>query len=168
MKRSRQHRSTALVLLLPWWAVAFASTACEQAPTRPSSEPTVSAKTDPLMTEAGIERAIPIAFYKLYGTYPGALSNADLWADIRDSVWDANTMFKAMHVQFYPAVVKDCHGDGTLANVEGSNNTPQPYSAVADELRCAFPNLPAPTPAYAPWNQSHDKVWWVDYATVHY
>jgi hypothetical protein len=89
---------------------------------------------DALMTNAGIERTIPLAFFKLYDGVP---NDNDLWQSMLGSVWSANVMFKAAHVQFYPAVVKDCHGDGTFANV--ANDGPVSYDAVDDELTCAAP-----------------------------
>jgi hypothetical protein len=120
------------------------------------------------MTNAGIERTIPLAFYKLYGT--GTPGSTDLWSSIRNSVWAANAMYKSLHVQFYPGVVKDCHGDETFAHVETGADQLQPYSAVVDELRCAFSNMPtvAVAPAEPPWNAQRTKTWWLDYAATHY
>ncbi len=146
-------------------ALACLFGACSQAHAPVSREEPTSAKMDALMTNAGIERTIPLAFFKLYDGVP---NDNDLWQSMLGSVWSANVMFKAAHVQFYPAVVKDCHGDGTFANV--ANDGPVSYDAVDDELTCAFESMPTAieAPSEPPWTQPKAKTWWLRFAATHY
>ena len=135
---------------------------CEQPLPSDSDEPTDTAG-DELMTNAGIERAIPLTFYKLY-----AASDPDLWLRIRQSVVVANMMFKAAGIQFHIARVRNCATNGEFADVRSPlDDDLIQYQSAFPALDCAFGNLPPP-PQLPPAGGSQGRVWWLDYATLHY
>lgn len=121
---------------------------------------------------AGVERAIPLRFYKMYETQAGGLTDADLFESIRESIDVANNAYKAAGIQFYNAGLVNCPDErgaswrGTYADIR----TPVPlcadgdriigYSEARDDMLCLYPSLSATDPLQG---QQSPERWWMHY-----